>query len=118
MNRIKYNFLTRKEYKPEVVATKPTYFYQICTFPDKHTNKYHLRKFTVNEQNEFTGISDYQLSTNQCKKFFNTKKDHEYKSYPMYSLEYVGYPNMSDVLGSKSDILNHRYSYTGSAPFY
>lgn len=76
-----------------------------------------MKKFAINGSNEFINIRDYYLSSSQCKKFFKIKKSHEYKCYGVYSLEKVNIPSLGEILGSKSDILNSRFDYTGFAPF-
>ena len=121
MNRnknIKYKFVTpNTSNKEEAEPEQFTFFYQICTFPNPNNQKFHMKKFVINSKNEFINVSEYYLTNNQCKKFFNIKKKHEYKCYPVYSLNDVNTPSLGEILGSKSDILNNTYDYTGYAPF-
>jgi len=115
---IKYIFDTNKT--NTTVHQKPqkyTFFYQICTFPDMNTNKYHLRKFIINDDDKFTSIKNYRLSKLQHDKFFKTKKKHEYKIYHTYDLEDVNYPTLADISMSRSNILNNQHGYSGFAPF-
>ena len=93
------------------------FFYQICTFPNLYTNKYHMRKFVTNNNNEFIAINDYYLNKKQCKKFFLIKKQHEYQCYNTYSLDEINYPTLNDILKSKSKMLTENYDYSGYAPF-
>lgn len=118
-NNVKYHFGGPSEEtpSPDLDASNLSFFYQICAFPHPKTGKYQMRKFVVNSKNEFINIQDYYLNKNQCRKFFATKRDHEYRSYPTYSLSDVTRPHMSEILMSKSQIMNNNYDYTGFAPF-
>jgi hypothetical protein len=93
------------------------YFSQVCSFPHPQSKKHQLRRFRINESNEFTDINYFLLTPEQFAKFISTKKKHEYKCYPVYDLSIIEYPNLSDVLLTKSDILSKNYNYTGFAPF-
>lgn len=116
---IKYTFVQPRD--NTIFDIEPTgqinFFYQVCSFPDPYTKKFHMRKFVINENNEFIDVKEYNLSKKQAKKFFNEKKPNEYKCYSVYNLKNVDYPIMSDVLMAKSDILSTNYDYTGFAPF-
>jgi hypothetical protein len=114
--RVRYQFINtqQQEEKPD---SSIHFYYQICTFPNRQTQKYHMRKFVINSKNEFVAVNDYYLSTEQCRKFFSMKKPQEYKCYSVYSLDDIAYPNLAELLVSKSDILTNDYNYTGFAPF-
>jgi hypothetical protein len=116
---LKYHFGGPSDESQQEVpdAKELTFFYQICAFADPKTDRYHLRKYVVNGKNEFLAVQEYFLNKQQCRKFFDTRKDHEYRSYPVYSLNDVQRPAMTDILLSKSQFLNHDYSYSGFAPF-
>ena len=119
-NRTKYEFVTEsKEQHPHPIQdSKLTYFYQICTFPNPNKkDKFHMRKFVLNENNEFISINNFFLSNKQCKRFFSAKKPNEYKCYPVYNLEDIGYPTNTDILTCQSEILSNAYEYSGFAPF-
>ncbi|CAH6421464.1 Hypothetical protein KVN_LOCUS279 [uncultured virus] len=118
-NKIKYKFIQQKSDNDEQgnLHDDIKFFYQICSFPDQFTNKYHMRKFVINSENEYIAINDYHLNKKQCKKFFSIKKSHEYKCYPSYNLDEINYPNISDILLLKSDLLSNDYDYSGFAPF-
>lgn len=92
-------------------------FFQLCTFVDPTTNRYHMRKFIINGKNEFSSIKDYRLKKKECKKFVQIRKPHEYKTYSQYDLNNVAPPNMQEVCTAKSNILGNDYDYTGYAPF-
>lgn len=102
---------------------KPTKFislYQVATFPhDKITNteKYHIRKFVINEDNEFVNIKNYYLSKKEYNKFLKIKKPNEYKLFSVLDLSMINYPSLSDILLLKSNILTVDHNYSGYAPF-
>jgi hypothetical protein len=104
--RTKYHFITRREPSNEQLndIDQFTFFYQICTFPNPNTNKFHLRKFVINNRNEFVNTQEFYLSKRQCKRFYEMKNSHEYRNYPMYSLDDVPYPKASDITLSKSSL--------------
>ena len=116
IKKIRYKFVN-EESDNDSMDDMFSFYYQICTFPDPHSKKFHMRKFIINGKNEFVDVLDFKLSNKQCKKFFAIKKKHEYKCYPMHNLNNVDYPNMGDILMSKSDILGNDYDYSGFAPF-
>lgn len=116
----KYTFLTPPKNNDNNIKDNISFFYQICTFPHpafKNSKKFHMRKFVINDKNEFISINDYYLSKKQCKKFFEIKKPHEYKCYHVYSLDDINYPSLAEISTLKSDILSHDYNYSGYAPF-
>ena len=121
MSGIKYRFVTpsdsSKQGQGQGDSDDFTFYHQICTFPNPYNNKYHMRKFVINGNNEFEDVKDFYLSKKQCKKFYKIKKPNEFKCYHVYSLDDIDYPNMSDVLTSKSQILGTNYDYSGFAPF-
>lgn len=121
-NNIRYRFVTKNSYDPDENAQSEdlnsfSFFYQICAFPHPKTDKYHMRKFVINSKNEFLHTREYFLTKSQCKKFFKIKKQHEYKCYPVYTLNNINYPSLGEILDSRSSILNNNYDYSGYAPF-
>lgn len=101
------------------VDEEPTFtsFYQIASFVNPKTNKYHVRKFVINNKNEFVNVKEYNLSNKQYVRFFNKKKPNEYKLFAVYNLSMVNPPSMAEILISKSDILAVNSQYYGFAPF-
>lgn len=94
-----------------------TKFYQVCAFQNPYTNRYHVRKFIINDANEFINVKEYKLKRKRYQKFFEIKNSNEYKCYSTYDLKNVSYPAMADILTAKSSILGNNYGYTGFAPF-
>lgn len=82
------------------------FYYQLCGFAHPNTKRYHLRKYVMNENNEFLTVVDEYLTRRQCKKFMNDKKDREYKIYSVYSLNNVAPPSLADLNTSFSELLN------------
>jgi hypothetical protein len=118
-NKIKYRFTTpNSEDHTQDQEDSFTFFYQVCMFPDpRNNNNYHMKKFIINSSDEIVRTDEYFLTKKQCKQLFAIKKKHEYKCYPVYSLKNVIPPSLGEILGSKSDILNNSYDYSGYAPF-
>ncbi|QKF93785.1 hypothetical protein QKU48_gp0327 [Fadolivirus algeromassiliense] len=92
-------------------------FYQVGSFPHPKNGKYHLRKFVINDDNNFVQVKEYLVDKKIYTKFLQRKKSNEYKMYSVYDLGTVNYPSMSDVLLLKSDVLKGNYNYYGYAPF-
>jgi len=117
--RTRYQFISPKKEDPY----KPIYddniyvFYQMCTFLNPKTKTYNVRRFIINSKNEFVNMKEYNITKKQYKKFIMTTKKHKYKCYSTYSLKYIDYPNMGDILTAKSNILSKNYDYTGFSPF-
>lgn len=111
-----YKFVSNfDEQKQEVETT--TRFLQIAAFPNPKTGLYQIRRFHVNQNNEFVNVKDYFISKSKYGKLLQKKKNNEYKLYSVYDLNQVKYPCKSDILLLKSDILGADYNYYGSAPF-
>jgi hypothetical protein len=94
-----------------------TIFYQVCAFKNPGTGKYHLRKFIINQRNEFVSAKIYKLDRKKYKTFLNTKKNNEYKCYSVYDLTNISYPSVSDILVAQSHLLTTDNDYSGFAKF-
>lgn len=94
-----------------------TTFYQLSSFPNPKHGKYELRRFLVNDENEFVEIKNYLIDKKQYNKFIKYRKRQTYKIYSVYDLTLVSYPTLSDILQSRSDMLSSDYDYYGCAPF-
>lgn len=92
-------------------------YYQVATFADHNTNKYHLKKFVINENNQFIRLTEYRLTKRQMEKFLSKKKQNEYKLFSSYDLSGVNYPNNGDISLARSSILGEDSSYSGYAAF-
>ena len=110
-----YKFVN--SFKEECANNEPNVdFYQIAAFADQKTNMYHIRKFTINCSNEFIAVRNHYIKKRTLDRFIRTKKYNQYKTFPVYDLEYVDYPSLSDILLLKSDLLSTNYYYYGYAP--
>ena len=118
--RTKYQFVSTRDIEnfqnTEDNEIKSLY-YQVCTFPEPKTGRFHMRKFIINNNNEFIDIKNFKLTKKQCKQFCSTTKPHQYKKFNTYDLENVSYPCLADILTSQSNILSTDYTYSGFAPF-
>jgi hypothetical protein len=113
----RYNFIqatneqNNLQYKPEKSINK---FYQVCLFPNPHTNKYQIRRFKFNEFGECFDVSDFHLSKNNFNKFKKTYKQNEYKCYATFTLNNVNPPLIGVMLSAESELLkNKQTSYDG-----
>lgn len=113
-----YKFDTSKEnnflYNPNKKITR---FYQICIFKNKKSDKYHIRRYIIDENNNLFDIKENKLNDKQYSKLFTLRKPHEYKLYSTYTLEDIEHVNVSDILLANSDILSNNYDYSGFAPW-
>lgn len=112
----KYNFVNNFNDTPGTNSPLVS-FYQLATFPNPKTNKYLLRRFIIDENNNFKQIKHYQLSQTSYNKFLKLKKPNEYKLLAVYDFTSVNYPSVADILFLKSAILSNNYDYSGYAPF-
>lgn len=92
-------------------------FLQIAMFPNKKTNQYNVRKFTINNNNEFVDIKDYYLSKKSYDLLLSKKRSHEYKFFAVYDLNNTPYPTMADIHMLRSDMIGNNYNHYGFAPF-
>lgn len=113
---IQYTENTQQNNKsePKSIVSK---FYQICTFQNPGTGKYHTRKFIINNVGEFAGVKEYKLSRTQYTKLLEVKKTNQYKCYSTYDLKNIAYPSKADVLTLTSSLLAQDNDYCGFAPF-
>ena len=119
-----YQFITnttikeRKEIQEEIERNEVTsYYFQVCAFKNKRDNRFHLRRFGINKNNEFATIREFYLNERQYKKFFDKKKMREYKVYPVFDFSTIEYPNLAEILVMNSNILSSSNTYSGYAPF-
>lgn len=113
--KVRYHFINKDNEQP-IESGQFTEFYQLAIFPNTQSGKYELRKFVLSGD-KFITVKTFYLSRKEVKKFLNSKKQHEYKSYNAYSLDEVRYPNMGEISVSRSDILNNDSGYSGYAKF-
>lgn len=99
-------------YNPEPAQYK---FYQICMYKNPKNDKYHIKRFTLNEKYDIINMDEKFLNDKQYNKFFETHRNNQYKQYPAYDLELVDYPNPGDILHTQSPLLNSDNIYGGYA---
>jgi len=117
MNK-QYKFVSNFDDDVKPLQLPTVHFYQVCTFPNPKTKKYQLRRFTVNENNEFVDVKAGQIDETKYNQFIKTQHVNKYKPYSVYSIEDVSYPTLSDILLCRSDIMGHRdNNYSGFAQF-
>ena len=111
----KYKFVNSFD-EPECTAEPNINFYQLAIFADLNTKLYHIRRFTINQNNEFVAVRNHYINKRTFDKFLKKKKNHEYKMFSVYELDNVNYPTVSDILLLKSDILSTNYYHYDYAP--
>jgi hypothetical protein len=119
MSKNNYVFTTPKRdhdlvYNPE---PKIITFYQVCGFKHPKTNRYFVRKCMYDENFKLIHGTEAKYNDEQIKKFFDTHKQYEYKTYATYDLQIIGFPSGDDVLLSQSDLLNNDFVEYGYAKF-
>jgi hypothetical protein len=92
-------------------------YYQICSFVNPWTNKYHIKRFIINEKNQFVNIQDYRLEKKQYMRFVQACRPNEYKMFNIYDLNETAYPSLGDLTIVQSPILEVNSDYTGYAQF-
>ena len=115
LDKVNFRFVSKTN-EPETLV-RPYKYYQLCSFINPNTKRYHLRRFVVNNKNEFVSIDNYMLDQNQYMRFVQTRPPNEYKLFNTYELNYVPYPSSGDLLISQSPILSTNTDYSGFAKF-
>ena len=87
------------EYNPPQNELK---YYQLSIFPNN--NKYHIRRFTINELDDIVDIKEQLISKKQYDNFISTHKTHEYKLYSTYDLTSIQGPSLGDIHTAKSPL--------------
>lgn len=109
-----YKFVANFDEEPEEQLSS---FYQIASFTHPKTGRYHVRRFVINNNNEFLNVRDHYLDKNQYYKLLKRKKQNEYKMYSVYNLNSVNYPVLGDILAAKSSMIATSCDYYGPANF-
>lgn len=99
-----HKFVTSFE-KPTEEIEQTTSLYQIATFMNPNTGFHHVRKFKINQKNEFVDITNHFISENRYKKLVSKIGPNKCKYYSVYDLNNVAYPNFAEVMTAKSDII-------------
>lgn len=92
-------------------------FYQLASFMDPKKCRFHIRKYKINDNNEFVSIKEYYLPKKIYEKLIKSKRPNSYKMYTVYNLSIVNHPTLSDILTAKSSMLENNNYYYGAAPF-
>jgi hypothetical protein len=114
-----YKFITKLNQHESPFMTplaSQTSFYQIALHPNPKNKLYHVRKFKIDENDNISSMSEYNIPKNKYEQLIKSKKQNEYKQYSVFDLKSVGYPQRGDVLLLKSNILSSGNNYTGFAP--
>ena len=95
----------------------PLEYFQLCSFKNPKTNKHHVRKFVINNNNDIMQVKNYWYNSKQCKQLMKMRNQNQYKCLPMYDLVDAQYPMMADIIAARSKILSRDFDYSGFAPF-
>lgn len=125
--KVKYSFITNetspdKRFQQNYSATRTRYdFFQICDFRTdvnhSYPNKYQVRRFVVNQNNEYDSIKDYYLNKKEYRRLLKKQQPHTYRRFNLNTLEYCDPPSFHDINTAKSEILHTDSGFTGYAPF-
>lgn len=117
----KYTFVTKSTQLNQTPFLRPspsiTSYYQIALHPNPKTKLYHIRKFKIDENDNITKMSEYNVQKSQYEQLIKSKKPHQYKLFSVLDLKNTNYPQKGDILMLKSNILASSTSYTGYASF-
>lgn len=105
----KYIYVTSNRNVPDVfVPDKPITYYQMCTFPDYQTGRYHMRKITYDGNSNPTSITNYYLTPEQQNLFYTYKKSYEYKDYPYHDFTQVDLPTQALLDQARSELFTDK----------
>ncbi|ARF10825.1 hypothetical protein Hokovirus_3_98 [Hokovirus HKV1] len=109
-----YSFVTsNRNFDNQVFLNdKSTYYYQICTFPDPKTSRYHMRRFLFDGENNVSDITNYYLSQDQNALFYKTKTPNIYRAYPMNNFTNIDYPTEEDLDVARSELFGIKLNNT------
>lgn len=119
LNNTNYRFTTKSIqddllYNPPIRQFK---YYQICSFKNPWTGKYHIRRLIMNSKNEFVNIEELYIDKRQYQRFVKTHRLNEYKLYNTYDLNHVSLPTMGEITIVQSPILENDNGMGGYAKF-
>lgn len=101
----KYTFVTSNRNVPDVFAPdEPVIFYQICSYSDPTTHRYHMRKIFYDQDNNIKEIKNFYLTPDQANLFYKSKNLFEYKIYPMYNFDLVELPCETMLEKARSEL--------------
>lgn len=104
-----YVFVENPDPHTYTPVTKLYNYYQICTFPNPKTGKYHIRKFVLDERENFINIIEKGFDEDRYRKANKLIKDNEKKYFSTYCFDQIKYPTVGEVLLAQSDLLNNNY---------
>ncbi len=119
--RIKYVFgpqAKKDNYRNDMKKKPVRYYYQICIHRNIYDNMYHVRRYTINHDNNFinSDTRNFRLKDQEYKKFYLDKKPQEYKCYSTYTLDNIPPPSAAEVLISGSELFQTERYVDGWGP--
>ena len=119
LNNTNFKF-TSKSTQDDLVYNPPQKifkYYQLCSFKNPWNSKFHIRRFIMNERNEFVSIDENYIDAKKYERFVRSHKLNEYKLYNVYDLNHVAYPSMGEITIIQSPILDTVSDYSGFSKF-
>ena len=81
-------------------------YYQLSIYKNPKNNKYHIRRFSINENNQFVSVKEKYLTETEYIKFKTIQPKHKYSLHPDVDLNVVPYPSNCDVSLARSVLLS------------
>ncbi len=119
LNNTNFKF-TSKSVQDDLIYNPPQKifkYYQLCSFKNPYNGKFHIRRFIMNEKNEFISIEENYIDSKKYERFVRSHRLNEYKLHNTYDLNHVAYPSMGEITIIQSPILETVSDYSGFAKF-
>lgn len=102
----KYTFVTsNRNFDNEIfLADKTTYYYQVCTYPDTKTGRFHMRRFLMDGDNFIKDLKYFYLTKDQLTLFYTKKRPNIYKTYPMNNFDTISAPTDEELDMARSEL--------------
>ncbi len=112
MNKVKFVKSTDEMlYNPE---KRLDTFYQFCQFKNPYSSLYESRKIIFDEMGKIKKVYEKEYSMEKIESFIKHHRFNKYKLYPVKEIQYVDLPNESDMVESRSELLNNDFKTYGN----
>jgi hypothetical protein len=82
-------------------------FYQLCQFKDPITKKYKTRKIIFDENFNILKMFEREYSYDELNIFIKHHRQNKFKMYPSTDINCIELPEITDIMSSKSELLNN-----------
>ena len=115
-SNVKYTFVNKHTYNTQnKVNDDYIYYFQVATYIHPFKNGYHVKRHTVDSENNLINVKDYYINKKQMNKLIK-KYPNKFKFYSVYELDDISIPKLGDINTARSELLSSNYSYSGFAP--